>query len=176
MLENNSFNTSTNLTIIDKFVNSTTYSISFNSAFQTYFYLKNKTKIDKYVEFNNNSDISNIILESYNKFQQAISDALKFYKLLNHHKYEKLNKCEKFFNILLYTNRFSIPIISIGDDAVKADIFYCGQKFTLKVDFDCPEILFIATFKGNKQNKKTLFIKECDIEDYKSLYSFITEI
>lgn len=160
---------------VEQLIDSSTYALSFNYSVESISDSKETSSEYEQNDFSIDSSISEIIIETYKQFQQAVKDSLFIYKTLNKHNYNNLNKCEEFFNLLLSLNQFSMPIIILEDDSVKADIFYCGNKFSLKVDFDCPDILFIATFKKNKQGKKTLFVNECKLKDYKSIFNFIFE-
>lgn len=135
------------------------------------------------LEFNQNNQYESIINKGFNvnsiinrtnkRTNEAISDGLKRYKNLNGYEYENLEKCEDFLNVISRLSELSSPIISFGEDEVKADIRYFGNKFTLKCDFDCPSILFFAYFARNNQGKKVLYVNECNIKNYIAIKDII---
>ena len=118
---------------------------------------------------NKGFNVNSIINRTNKRTNEAISDGLKRYKNLNGIEYENLKKCEDFLNVISRLSELSSPIISFGEDEVKADIRYFGNKFILKCDFDCPDTLFLSHFESNEQGKKVLFINECNIKDYTAI-------
>lgn len=107
-----------------------------------------------------------------NKFNSIIEDGLERFKILNNCDYSFIEKSIPFLNTISKIDFINDKKLFFRNDSVKAKVFFKNHEYSLKYDFNCPDIVMMSTFK-EIYNKETLVINDAYIDDLKSISSFI---
>lgn len=132
-----------------------------------------------------NKDITNYklipIKESYSyiscsdyKNKNIILDGLKRYEKLNccDYSFQNFKKCEPFLLLIEKIDYLDSVKLFFRNDSLKAKAFYKGHEYSIKFDFECPDMVMVSTFK-EIDKKDTLVINDTSVEDAESISNFI---
>ena len=107
------------------------------------------------------------------KLQNIIAEAERRFKVVNGKDYCQIEQCKAFLSIIDGLCQFTEPILTLYTDAIRTSVFLAGNSFTLRQDFDFPDVIFASTFVRNNESQKVFVLKEFEPNNFDGIKNFI---